>query len=674
MPRFRPPCQTATPTTTSAGPISLAEARQVIGRALAPAHFFAAPGLELQARHEAGKEVAWELYQGRLLDPAQSRRGQVFEAWDLYSVTADGRSAEPLLSILLDAADRQVHVVRALECFTWEGYHAGDNVYLSRETRKWVRELVSSVSLDQLSDADELRDELICLLFSAVVGISRLPLTSVEAPLPAFSLGQLAYVYQAALENQGVGSLSMRTTRELLDRSLGEELAPQERVKLLETVLRGTPAQEIEAIAAFIQERELSSKDLLALLRAVFNEVALSPYTDFVEKVLRFVESLVRKGYFSVEEQVDFLSYLLRQNARHLTAYDLITFHHRGANYPDALLLDTVLRAYLALVEEWPELFIPVTTDDEVLTVRKCVRRRALRQAWLLRRACEGLPVPETPTSPGENARVLPPPHGRVAEEQILQPDQRPRQLFAGQPLVLTGKHLPLLMSHCLADLIRGEELRELGTALFLDRPFGALKPSGEPNQTLLLSYEAFSRSVAERRLNYLCHKLQLLSTEELAACRQNLHELPEPGVRLRLSGLRPRPGSVSLDDALKVADDFCLLRTTRQTDRQFFEQYDFSELIATFKLDFLPSAHRLLIVRAASVGNGADETLVVFDDRARRRLELQVDSSRGYQRRAGQEFPAAGLRVLRIWEASDDGQVLIEQQVGGGLIVPVRR
>src|SRR5947208_176843 len=87
---------------------------------------------------------------------------------------------------------RPPHITRAILCYAWEGYHAGDNVYLSRPTHKWVRELVGTISLDRFADADELRDELIGLLFQAVVGCSRLPLQSVEAPLPAYSLGWLA--------------------------------------------------------------------------------------------------------------------------------------------------------------------------------------------------------------------------------------------------------------------------------------------------------------------------------------------------------------------------------------------------------------------------------------------------------------------------------------------------
>src|SRR5262249_10169224 len=141
---------------------------------------------------------------------------------------------------------------------------------------------------------------------------------------------------------------------------------------------------------------------------------------------------LVAGGALVLEEQVDFLGYTVRQIARHLTAYDLHTFHHRGANYPDALLLDAVLKEYFGLIEARPQLFL---TSPGPGDPRRPWRRRALRQGWLLRRFYEGLPVPDAPTSPGENARVLPPPHSRVPEEQILHPGRRQRRLYADEPL-----------------------------------------------------------------------------------------------------------------------------------------------------------------------------------------------------------------------------------------------
>src|SRR5205807_1507834 len=87
-------------------------------------------------------------------------------------------------------------------------------------------------------------------------------------------------------------------------------------------------------------ERRSVGLGLVALWRTMFNDAALSPYTDFVDKALSFLRELVAQGTLTIAEQTDALGGLLCQLGRHLTAYDLITFHHRGANYPDALLLD----------------------------------------------------------------------------------------------------------------------------------------------------------------------------------------------------------------------------------------------------------------------------------------------------------------------------------------------
>ena len=154
-----------------------------------------------------------------------------------------------------------------------------------------------------------------------------------------------------------------------------------------------------------------------------------------------------------------------------------------------------VLKAYLTRIEREPGLFVG--------DVEQCrMRRRALRQGWLIRRRYEGWPVPDLPTSPGENNRVLPPSHPRVPEEQILQPSRRTRRLYADDPLPShLGKHGAEALRRSAADLCHVEELRDLGMAVFLDRPFGGGKAPMELDGTLLLASEAFSRSVAEQRL-----------------------------------------------------------------------------------------------------------------------------------------------------------------------------
>src|SRR5262249_5164251 len=141
----------------------------------------------------------------------------------------------------------------------------------------------------------------------------RLPLTSVEAPLPAFSLGKLAYFYRKEKDR----SVPMRGWRELLEQALGEEQNRLEKVKVLEFLLRTVPGDalagagqmwldglmSIERAKAFKQmsgsecgfandywkecyeklendpervERESATWQILSM----FNEAALTPYTN----------------------------------------------------------------------------------------------------------------------------------------------------------------------------------------------------------------------------------------------------------------------------------------------------------------------------------------------------------------------------------------------------------
>ena len=187
MPRFRDRSSDA-----AGGPLILENVRALIAELFRPEHFFLGADLEWKWEHVALEELVWEIFQGRLLDPAHTRQRRSFEAWNVYQAGAE----EPLLALKLDAGAGHLHVVRGLDSYVWEGYDAGGNVYQSRERRKWVRELVGTIHLNRFADQTELRDELACQLFRAVVGTSRLPLSSLETPLPAFSFGQLFYCYR----------------------------------------------------------------------------------------------------------------------------------------------------------------------------------------------------------------------------------------------------------------------------------------------------------------------------------------------------------------------------------------------------------------------------------------------------------------------------------------------
>jgi hypothetical protein len=619
--------------------LSSEEIGEVVADALQLRHFFVSEGASLAAEEPRHEEIPWEIFQGRLLDQTQTRVTRSFLAWSLSWTDQTGTSEQPLLSVKLDPETRQLHVVRALHCYVCEAYDSGGGVILTRETTRWVRELVGSIDTEKITSED-LRQALALVLGQAVVGTSRLPLTSVEAPLPAYSLGRLAYSYQKGSQQ----ACAARAPVEFLRRAF-RNCARTGSARILEAALRAAAGAEVKEVAAYFAG-PVALPDMPGLLRTLFNEVALSPWTSFVDHVLDFIRQLVLRGCLWLDEAADFLGWLLRHLGRHLTAYDLVTFHHRGANFPDALLLDAVLKCYCGLIEQAPSLFLDEAADGEPVRQRKRRRRRGLRQGWLLRRLYEGLPVPDAPTSPGENARVLPPPYVRVPEEQILQPGKRRRRLFAGDPLdPFLGDGARLVLRQSIHDLDQAEELRELGMAVFIDRPLGVFKAPAEPDQTLLLSHEAFSRSIAAGRLRWL------VEGEALDRLRTALNALAATGLPLSAVQCEQRR-LVSLADVARAAPDFLLLRTTTQAVTDFLQQYDFSPLAERFPLDYLSSA---LLVPAPCPPGAQARVLAVYDPWMRKRLELGFDRAQGYEAQAGREYPRGGLQILGVWAAGSD-------------------
>ncbi len=610
---------------------------QLIDDAMQPGHFFAAPDLRLTWIAARAETIAWEIFRGRLLDPAHTRATRSFLAWHVIQQEDTHAPTAPMLSVKLDVSARQIHVVRGLLGYLWEGHGSG-NVVESRETIRWTRELVGTIALESCADLESLRDELICVIWQAIVGTSRLPLHSVEAPLPAFLFGQLHYV-----QRDEVPERAAESWEDFLGASLRAPLAWSEQVKLVEFVLRAVQATELPLLA----ERLVGIANP-RLLRSLFNDVSLSPYTSFVENALALLDLLTERGTINVAERIDFLSWLLRQLGRHLTAFDLVTFHHRGANYPDAILLDAALRVYVRELERTPAAFL---ADDP--PARR--RRRALRQACLLRRHYEGHLVPDVPTSPGENARVLPASHPRVPEEQLTQTLRRRRQLYADEPLTrLLGENARRALRLSVFDLNHAEERSELGLGVFIDRPLGYAKATGETDQTPLLAHEAFSPSIARRRakaLRDLCDELELtvevpggLEVEQIGIPHRDLAECPRP--------------AAALADVRKVADDFVIVRTLPGGLTVFTEQIDWQPLLERYRLAFLRTGIIRFVLQTRDMKGAA--FLAVYDGRLRRRLELRVDDSRGFSIRAGVELPMAGLRVVRLWEDAVENDALI--------------
>lgn len=624
--------------------------------------------------HVEQETTRWEIVKGRLIDPKYTREEQTFESWNVrVSQSPDlGPSAEalattcqsqnrhentssaprqsepnddqpseniPLVSLKLDWSTSELHVVRSVLSYVWEGYSEG-NVVQTRETTKWVQELVGTVDLSLYGHELTLRDELISRVFHAVVGVSRLPLTSIESPLPGFTFGQLGYVARKPLSDSQEQPLS--NWKQLLESGLTRELNWQEVVRLLELLLRlEARVRDPELVRTFLQRWKTlrySNVELPELLRQVVNVTSLSPYTNFVENLLHFTRCLADDPEgISTEDHVDFLGYVLRQLGRHLTAYDLVVFHNRGANYPDALFLDAVLSEYLRLIGNHPTLFSDSSDDDARTQRTKRLRRRALRQGFLHWHKYRGLPVPVAPTSPGENTRVLPVPYVRVPEDQLLQLTAREKRLFENRELTIP-RHATDVVFQCFRDLSHPRELQELGTAVFIDRPLGIRKAPGEPDQTVLFSHVAFSGSIAEQRLAFLAELSPEVKPGELSV------SLPK-GISVRAYAAIP-PRVVSLADAVRAADDFLLLHTTRSAVAEFVDQYPALPWSLTQTNPKTPQ--KLLILPDPETLSSDAIQLVVYDRNLQEVFRTEADLSAGYIGVGGKEFPRNGLRLLR--------------------------
>jgi len=627
----------------------------LLERLLAPANFFVGKDVVLQWDQVLDEETTWEIFHGRLLDPAHTRQRAVFSSWNVLLALPPGGPHPTAMVLSLKLREGVLYVVRGLECYVWEGYDAGDNVILSREWRKWVHELIGTIQLQHFPKRADLEEEIACQLFHAVVGTSRLPLASVEAPHTLYSFGDLLYCYRPwAAGEPG----PLRSWEDLPAKFLHPKVLWRQRAAVLETFLHTVPLQEMTSAAALWlrcwPESVSAIADLKKLLRTLFNEVSLSPWTDLVEKALAFVHALEATGPFGSADAVDFLSHLLRQTCRHLTAYDLVTFHYRGANYPDALLLDTVLNGYLGYIERSAELFMTSTSDDEANARRKRLRRRALRQGYLLRRHYEGHPVPDQPTSPGENSRVLPASHPRVPEEQILSPLRRKRLLYADDPLPASvGSRSWEILRQSFIDLAHAEERRELGLALFIDRPFGEGKHPAEPDATLLLSSLAYSRAIAEGRLRKLANELGL--TAEGPEVQGLAAQLDFSGLSVEEIGAGTRPGVVTLADAGRVSSDFVFLHTTRSTVDALLQMFDFSALANQYDLGYLLNRQPVLVARRKGLPG-----VCVYDQDHQLRLVLVVPPEQGLLSWGGLERPAAGLQVESVRQKDTEGKFVV--------------
>jgi hypothetical protein len=593
-----------------------------------PTQFYLACGLRCAWQFEAEQKLPWELFRGRLLDRRHTREAKTFLTWNLLPVDGGAVGNDPLLSLLLDETTGEIHVTRGVLCRVWTPIDSAGGIE-SEQSTAWVRELVGTLKVEEFSSAEALGREIRCLIGLAIVGVSRLPLASLEAPLPQFTFGQLAYVprYGAAEVDP---RMPRRTWLELIASTWPADLDEAAAAKLLEILLRSAATNEIHAIASTFAE-SFGTERLVPTFRRMFNDVSLSPYTDFVDHALLLLAEWTQGGFLGVAVEIDTLAWLMRQITRHLTAYDLVLFHYRGANFPDALLLDVLLRRFCGLVDQRADRF----TQQSAAGRR---HRRALRMGCLLRFHYEGHAVPDQPTSPGENARVFPEPYQAVPDEQIDQPHRRTRRLYEDCPLaaLMTPALRDILTLACL-DLTDDAELREGGVGLFIDRPLGFFKAPAEIDQTPLLSYEAFSRRLATRRLldaERLANHLGLdVPAPFWHDCRERLLATRVAGLSLDRVPDSPRP-AVSLADARKVADDFVIRRTTPRSLRTFCEA-----------LAIEPGPWTLV---ARALNEAGQSVLLAFDESGRLCAEFDGDWSLGSKLKSGVEIPRAGLRFTK--------------------------
>ena len=633
------------------------ETVQAIELALDPSGFFVDPTLKLRFERQVQRTVAWEIFQGHLLDATQTRDTKQFVCWELYLDSVEGDSLTPWIAIYCHPDDRCLYVVRNVLVHGWEAFDAGNNMIESRAVKKWQPELVGSVQRMTTKAGETLTDQINQCVSAAILGTSRLPMTSLESPLPGFTFGQLAYfpnLRRTGSENLPAGQIQ-DLMRQLDHRSDRSDVAT-----LLEFSLRRLQANEVSSFGLEFSQHccqvGISADELAQVVKLMFNHLSLSPYTQFVDNLVQLLEGWGAPGLLGPHRVADIMSYLLRHLVRHVTAYDLTTFHNAGANYPDALLLDSLLKAYGRLIEKHAEMFLCLPSERTEQGCDARLRRRALRQAWLMRWQWEGLSIPDHPTSDGEIQRVLPAFQPSVPEQQLVDPRARRKVLFDNDPSerLLTGP-VRQVFAESLQDLVDPRELRELGMAVYLDRPWGGFKKTGEVDRTVLLSYETLSRQIAVSRLKQLeslAAELGFCPTSEFG-CQRSAFDVA--GFPVSGLGHSQRQGVVALQDAGKIADDFLLRRTTSSSLADFLQQYDFRPLTTRCpqEMKWLTRGKEVLLVPLSS-DMAPSDTLALggYDLRGQPQLAFLAggQASDPYVEHAGTDY-LRDLHVVPHWD-----------------------
>jgi len=661
--------------------MSLDHLKSVVRAALSPRYFFVAPGGRLRVEFVAAERLPWELHQGQLLPPTVARHEKEFAAWNIWH-EREAKAGGPVISVLHDSVANCLHVVRGFAQRSHVAVETEENVFDTREVDVWARELVSTIELkrlaqlpaglwpadvqaENLSEHNRSRGVTAWLkhgLFLAGVGTSPLAITSLESPLAEYAFGQFAYLPD---DGDAADGAVLETSSELIRRAFELNSETEAGAKALEAGLRTIPAADVESFSREVWDRCRalggSSKTLTSAIRRLFNDVVLTPYAAFGDRFLAWIGSLHELPDFAEQADVDLIADILSQLVRHLTAYDLVTFHNAGANYPDAIVLDGLLKLYLRRIEQSPGLFAA-----DAPGARR--RRRGLRQGWLLRRRYEQHPVPDAPTSPGEQLRTAVAADTATLAQQLSDPSTRRRRLFDEDPLEIDDNSAwGRALRESVDDLRHGRELFELGAATYLDRPLGHFKTAGETDRTILLSYVAFSRSIAKHRLRWLASDGGLLNREMLGRLKEQIDALPVAGRRVTQFMTEPRPGVVCLEDAARAASDFIFVRTTRHSRHRIISDYDFSALAKAAPQVFrwLCEDPDVLLIRELSPDG---PMLVALDGQAKQRLTIHpanvLDDSSHYMEIGGREWIAGGLKLRFASETERSGAGQLEAEI----------
>ncbi len=199
--------------------------------------------------------------------------------------------------------------------------------------------------------------------------------------------------------------------------------------------------------------------------------------------------------------------------------------------------------------------------------------------------------------------------------------------------------------------------LRELGTALFLDRPLGCGKLPGQVDRTPLLSYEAFSHARTIERLRQLT-EWGLLSAERSERLLAGVDQaVPSRGAG-RVFSARGEPPVVAYDEDAQRAPRFRLSRAlTRGSLGALLDGYDLSPLAtrAEHVWRWLTTATDVLLIRTADSGDAEPaETIALAafdrDQGIRLRFVLPRSTARWtISRPPAGDYCRGGLTIVEV-------------------------